>query len=235
MMTIATRLAICLRAQIIIKNFTAVHNRTICLSVVLLCIKKILAFLIASIAAVRSYCDLSSFPCPSIYSNVMLMFSSLIPCTFSCPSLFIHNMVLTFVNHHFVSVSFNRNLSHSVRIFVCVIIRLTFNVSPILIGSLPFRLLSHIRFISARLLPEYFNRSPFQIILWPQLHLNIQSVPRSKHSVSVIQTSQLMLYREIMAVCSQIHTKHINTLCVQNVELLNAKLAVYKGPVRTAQ
>jgi len=165
MMTIATRLAICLRAQIIIKNFTAVHNRTICLSVVLLCIKKILAFLIASIAAVRSYCDLSSFPCPSIYSNVMLMFSSLIPCTFSCPSLFIHNMVLTFVNHHFVSVSFNRNLSHSVRIFVCVIIRLTFNVSPILIGSLPFRLLSHIRFISARLLPEYFNRSPFQIIL----------------------------------------------------------------------
>ena len=33
------------------------------------------------------------------------------------------------------------------------------------------------------------------------------------HSVSVIQTSQLMLYREIMAVCSEIHTKHINTLC----------------------
>jgi hypothetical protein len=30
-----------------------------------------------------------------------------------------------------------------------------------------------------------------------------------------------MLYREIIAVCSQIHTKHINTLCGQNVELLN--------------
>ena len=28
-----------------------------------------------------------------------------------------------------------------------------------------------------------------------------------------------MLYREIIAVCSQIHTKHINTLCGQNVEL----------------
>ena len=27
-----------------------------------------------------------------------------------------------------------------------------------------------------------------------------------------------MLYREIIAVCSQIHTKHINTLCGQNVE-----------------
>ena len=35
-----------------------------------------------------------------------------------------------------------------------------------------------------------------------------------------------MLYREIMAVCSQIHTKHINTLCGQNVELLNVKLVV---------
>ena len=27
-----------------------------------------------------------------------------------------------------------------------------------------------------------------------------------------------MLYNEIIAVCSQIHTKHINTLCGQNVE-----------------
>ena len=35
-----------------------------------------------------------------------------------------------------------------------------------------------------------------------------------------------MLYREIIAVCSQIHTKHINTLCGQNVELLNVKLVV---------
>jgi len=32
-----------------------------------------------------------------------------------------------------------------------------------------------------------------------------------------------MLYREIMAVCSEIHTKHINTLCGQNVESLNAQ------------
>jgi len=28
-----------------------------------------------------------------------------------------------------------------------------------------------------------------------------------------------MLYREIIAVCSQIHTKHINALCGTNVEL----------------
>ena len=59
-----------------------------------------------------------------------------------------------------------------------------------------------------------------------ELHLKTQSVPRSKHSVSVIQTSQLMLLI-IIAVCSHIHIKHINTLCGQNVELLNVKLAVH--------
>jgi hypothetical protein len=32
-----------------------------------------------------------------------------------------------------------------------------------------------------------------------------------------------MLYSEIIAVCSEIHTKHINTVCGQNVELLNVK------------
>jgi len=36
-----------------------------------------------------------------------------------------------------------------------------------------------------------------------------------------------MLYREIMAACSQIHTKLINTLSGQNVELLDVKLAVH--------
>jgi len=37
------------------------------------------------------------------------------------------------------------------------------------------------------------------------------------------KTSQLMLYREIIAVCSEIHTKHINTVCGQNVGYLNIK------------
>ena len=36
-----------------------------------------------------------------------------------------------------------------------------------------------------------------------------------------------MLYREIITVCSEIHTKHINTQCGQNVELSNVKLAVH--------
>ena len=50
-----------------------------------------------------------------------------------------------------------------------------------------------------------------------------------------------MLYKEIIAVCSQIHTKHINTLCGRNAELLNVKLVVHRvttvttDPVCTAQ
>ena len=39
----------------------------------------------------------------------------------------------------------------------------------------------------------------------------------AEDSVSVTKTNQSMLYSEIIAVCSQIHTKHINTLCGQNV------------------
>jgi hypothetical protein len=37
-----------------------------------------------------------------------------------------------------------------------------------------------------------------------------------------------MLYSEIIAVCSEIHTKHINTLCGQNVEFVNVNLMVRK-------
>jgi len=32
-----------------------------------------------------------------------------------------------------------------------------------------------------------------------------------------------MVYTKIIAVCSDIHTKHTNTLCGQKVELLNVK------------
>jgi len=35
-----------------------------------------------------------------------------------------------------------------------------------------------------------------------------------------------MLYREIISDCSQIHTKHITTLCGQNVVFANVKLVV---------
>jgi len=36
-----------------------------------------------------------------------------------------------------------------------------------------------------------------------------------------------MLYREIMSVCCEIDTKHINTVYGQNLELLNVILAVH--------
>jgi len=36
-----------------------------------------------------------------------------------------------------------------------------------------------------------------------------------------------MMYRQIIAVHSQNQTKHINTVCGQNVELLNVKLVVH--------
>ena len=43
-----------------------------------------------------------------------------------------------------------------------------------------------------------------------QLYLKIQSVPHSTYFYLCYKTSQLMLYREIIVVCSEIHTKHIN-------------------------
>jgi hypothetical protein len=41
-----------------------------------------------------------------------------------------------------------------------------------------------------------------------------------------------MLYSEIIAVCSQIHTKHTNTLCGQNVEKSNINMVV---PILTTE
>ena len=46
-----------------------------------------------------------------------------------------------------------------------------------------------------------------------KIKLNYSSSPyRAVNTMSVIQTSQLMLYREIIAVCSEIHTKHKHTV-----------------------
>jgi hypothetical protein len=50
---------------------------------------------------------------------------------------------------------------------------------------------------------------------------------RAVNTPSVIKTSHLILFREIIAVCSQIHTKHTNTLCGQNVEFVGVKLMVH--------
>jgi hypothetical protein len=50
---------------------------------------------------------------------------------------------------------------------------------------------------------------------------------KSYYSCNAITINHLMLYREIIAVCSQIHTKHINTLCGLNIGSLNVKLVVH--------
>jgi hypothetical protein len=45
----------------------------------------------------------------------------------------------------------------------------------------------------------------------------------------VIKTSQLLLYREIIAVCSEIHTKHINTLdrhLIETTDLVSGETSV---------
>ena len=59
-----------------------------------------------------------------------------------------------------------------------------------------------------------------------ELHIKTQSVPRSKHSPSLLQ-KQLMLYREIIAVCSEIHTKQINTAVWAERRVVNVKLVVH--------
>ena len=65
------------------------------------------------------------------------------------------------------------------------------------------------------------------IYIYTHIHTDTHFVPRIEHRTLVIKTGWLMLYREIIAVCSQIHTEHINTLSGQNVELLNVKLLVH--------
>jgi hypothetical protein len=47
-----------------------------------------------------------------------------------------------------------------------------------------------------------------------------QSVPRSKHSTTVIKTNQLMTYKAKVAVCSDIRKKH-STQSERHVECLN--------------
>ena len=60
------------------------------------------------------------------------------------------------------------------------------------------------------------------VFLWFQPS-DVESVPASQNlrSVIVVRMQQSMLYREIIAVCSGIHTKHINTLCGHNVVFMN--------------
>jgi len=59
------------------------------------------------------------------------------------------------------------------------------------------------------------------ISLIGKTNLNCSSTSSPYRAVNTLRLGyknhQLKLYREIIAVYSQIHTKHINTLCEQNV------------------
>jgi len=60
--------------------------------------------------------------------------------------------------------------------------------------------------VAAHYLDSSFN--PLWTATDPNYTYDPVRTAQKTYSVSVIQTSQLMLYREIIAVCSQIHTKH---------------------------
>lgn len=60
------------------------------------------------------------------------------------------------------------------------------------------------------------NHLPSDITLHLRRLKPLQSVP-------FIETSHFIPFREIITVCSEIHTKHRNTLCGLNVELLKVK------------
>jgi hypothetical protein len=59
----------------------------------------------------------------------------------------------------------------------------------------------------------------------PEMHLNVKSVPRSKHSPSRLYKPISVLC--IIAVSSQIHTKYTSMLFGQNVEFVDVKLVVH--------
>jgi hypothetical protein len=56
-------------------------------------------------------------------------------------------------------------------------------------------------------------------------YLRIQSVLQRKHNTFSWLRCLLILLEEIIAIYSENHTKHTNTLCGQNAELLIVKAA----------
>jgi hypothetical protein len=59
-----------------------------------------------------------------------------------------------------------------------------------------------------------WHKNVWLLFLNPELHLKILFILHSQQTVSVIK---------IIAVCSDIHTKYINTMCGHDVEFLNVK------------
>jgi len=57
----------------------------------------------------------------------------------------------------------------------------------------------------------------------PRGRTDVTKIILDFHNFENAPKSHLMLYREIIAVCSEIHTKHVNTVCGLNVEFVNVK------------
>jgi hypothetical protein len=67
------------------------------------------------------------------------------------------------------------------------------------------------------------HKSTFNLRMPSNLHGVIVQENGNLDSFSSVKIHQLMLYREIIAVCSQFQTKNTNTLCGQNVKFVNVK------------
>jgi len=59
-----------------------------------------------------------------------------------------------------------------------------------------------------------------------EFHSYTEFVRRSTHSVCDLKSSQLILYREIIAVYSEGHTQNVYTFCGQKCEILNFKALI---------
>jgi len=68
-----------------------------------------------------------------------------------------------------------------------------------------------------------FKRTPFQDETQSPSFKDAVYTAQKTNSVSVTKTSQLMPYKEIIIVCSKIHTQHRNALGCQQVQFLNVK------------
>ena len=98
------------------------------------------------------------------------------------------------------------------------------------------------RLSTCRYIPIFYTRSAtFKMLrllnLKAQTKLNhtyfkIQLVTPSKDIPCRLYTAdQLMLHMEIIAACSESHTKHRNTLCGQNIEFLDAFVKLRKATI----
>jgi len=74
---------------------------------------------------------------------------------------------------------------------------------------------------------EHFDGNVHNVVRVPFWASGVHSGRAPTSTVHVYIHCFLSMYREIIAVCSKIHTKHINVLCGQNTELWMLNLAAH--------